>query len=199
MKNFIVLEGIDGSGKTQQSMMLAKKLRHSFTVIETREPGGSPIGESLRHVLLKEHMSHLSETLLFYAARHDHLSKIILPALDLGSVVICDRFNLSSYVYQGCIKQIPFDTLRQLDSMVITRQPDITIVLKVNPDVALKRIVSRNATLVQKFERLDGDYLSELQYYYLESIVELKGLVVTIDANRDLDVVHHEILDLVTK
>ena len=159
---FISFEGIDGSGKSTQIELLAKFLKNlSFEVVITREPGGSVGGEQIRNLLLQgetDRWSAETEILLFTAARRDHLERIILPALGDGKIVICDRFTDSTRMYQGMRGSNLRDLVELLNEKVIKRDPDLTIIIDINPETALKRAKSRK-TVEERFE----DFGVELQ------------------------------------
>ena len=127
---FISFEGIDGCGKSTQAKILSDELTtHGKKVLLTREPGGSKGAEEIRNLLLTgetDRWSAETEILLFTAARRDHLERTILPALEIGSTVICDRFSDSTRVYQGVTRGDLRDVVDQLDKTMIPRQPDIT-------------------------------------------------------------------------
>jgi dTMP kinase len=145
---FITFEGGEGSGKSTQARLLADRLRAvGRDVVPTREPGGSPFAESLRALILDARTpphSALSEALLFYAARADHLAHTIRPALAAGRWVICDRFSDSSRVYQGVAGALPMATLDALERLVVAPTvPDLTIVVDVPVEVGLARADAR--------------------------------------------------------
>ena len=145
---FITFEGGEGSGKSTQATLLAERLRaRGIEVVLTREPGGSPFAEALRTVILDPEMpahSALSEALLFYAARADHLDKSIRPALNAGAWVICDRFSDSTRVYQGEAGGLPGDVLDALEEMVVApTTPDLTFILDLPAELGLGRAQGR--------------------------------------------------------
>jgi dTMP kinase len=147
---FITFEGGEGSGKSTQARLLAEHLRNAgYKVIETREPGGSPFAERLRGFILDPHLPPhvpLSEALLFYAARADHIATVIRPALEEGSWVICDRFSDSTRVYQGAAGHLEQTVIDQLEALVVgTTQPDLTLLLDLAPELGLARAKSRGA------------------------------------------------------
>jgi len=150
---FLSFEGIDGSGKSTQARRLADTLRAmGHDVILTREPGGSPGAEEIRHLVLEgepDRWSAMTELLLFTAARRDHLEKTILPALKAGHIVISDRFADSTRMYQGLRGGLSAETDRLHDT-VIGVEPDVTLLIDIDPQVGLSRAQSRGGE--QRFE-----------------------------------------------
>ena len=152
---FITFEGIDGSGKSTQVKHLAQRLSSAGRdVVVTREPGGSKGAEEIRSLVLEgspERWSAETEILLFTAARRDHMEKLILPALAAGKVVICDRFADSTRMYQGISRGNLRKTTDSLTDLMITRQPDLTILIDIDPAIGLLRAKARN-TKEERFE-----------------------------------------------
>ncbi|WP_119838118.1 dTMP kinase [Pseudooceanicola algae] len=144
---FLSFEGIDGSGKSTQARRLAEALRATGRdVVLTREPGGSAGAEEIRSLVLEgdpDRWSAETEILLFTAARRDHLERTILPALARGAVVICDRFADSTRVYQGISRGDLQDVVNQLHTLMIGREPDITVLIDMDPEDGLARALSR--------------------------------------------------------
>ena len=169
---FISFEGIDGSGKSTQIKKLARFLKNlNFDVIITREPGGSVGGEEIRNLLLQGQVDRWSaetEILLFTAARRDHLERIILPALEEGKIVICDRFADSTRMYQGMRGPNLRNLVDSLNEKVIKFDPDLTILIDINPEISLKRAKSRK-TVEERFE----DFGVELQMKMRKGFIEL--------------------------
>jgi dTMP kinase len=162
---FITFEGGEGSGKSTQARLLVERLQaEGIDALLTREPGGSQLGEQIRTLILESAgapRSVLAETLLFYAARADHLEKLIRPALAGGRWVICDRFSDSTRVYQGVaggLKSSVFDTLEEM--VVFPTTPDLTFVLDIEPATGLKRANERPRTQAEPdaFEKRDLAY-----------------------------------------
>jgi dTMP kinase len=146
---FITLEGIDGSGKSTQVGRLAALLRErGETVVTTREPGGAPGAEAIRALLVEGEPGRWSpetECLLFTAARRDHVERVIRPALGRGETVICDRFADSTRVYQGVARAELRATVDALQSLMIGFEPDLTLILDIDPTVALARGLARGS------------------------------------------------------
>lgn len=148
---FITFEGGEGAGKSTQVRLLAERLRgHGHDVVVTREPGGTPFAEQVRALILSPDVAEhepLSEALLFYAARADHIDKVIGPALRRGAVVLCDRFSDSTRVYQSIAGGLPERVLERLEEIVVGQsRPDLTIILDIDPGVGLGRAQARRAS-----------------------------------------------------
>lgn len=143
MSYFITFEGPEGSGKTTIIEHIRRLLAETHEVVKTREPGGIPISEKIREILLtKEHdMDGRTEALLFAASRRQHLVERVIPALESGKIVLCDRFIDSSLAYQGIARGIGFDDIMAVNKFAIdTHMPDLTIYLKLDPETGLQRI-----------------------------------------------------------
>jgi dTMP kinase len=144
---FLSFEGVDGSGKSTQARMLAEALRAAGReVVLTREPGGSPGAEEIRRLVLEgepDRWSAEAEILLFTAARRDHLEKTIRPALARGAVVICDRFADSTRIFQGITRGDLRDTVDRLHALMIGVEPDLTVLIDIDPEIGLSRAVAR--------------------------------------------------------
>jgi len=147
---FVSFEGIDGSGKSTQARRLAQSLRAAGRdVVLTREPGGSPGAEEIRALVLEgetDRWSPETELLLFTAARRDHLERVILPALEAGRIVICDRFADSTRMYQGTSRAPLRAMVDALHDLVIGREPDVTVLVDMEPEVALARTARRDGS-----------------------------------------------------
>jgi dTMP kinase len=167
---FLSFEGIDGSGKSTQARQLAEALRDlGRDVVLTREPGGSPGAEEIRALVLQgepDRWSAETEILLFTAARRDHLERTIQPALARGAVVICDRFADSTRVYQGLSRGDLRDTVDQLHSLMIGREPDITVLIDMDPEVGLSRALSRKGS-EERFEGFGADLQKAMRKGFL--------------------------------
>ena len=174
MKNkgyFISFEGIDGSGKSTQIQKLAEFLEaRDFDIVITREPGGSKGGEEIRNLLLQGNVDRWSaetEILLFTAARRDHLERIILPALEEGKIVICDRFTDSTIIYQGRDNLQLTKLIKQLHLSIIGIIPDLTLIIDVDPKKALNRGLKRRSKEM-RFEAFGLEFQTNARNSYIE-------------------------------
>ena len=165
---FITLEGIDGAGKTSHLSWLADKLRtRGVEVVVTREPGGTPLGEKLREILLAEPMHVETEALLMFAARREHLDRAILPGLARGAYVISDRFTDASFAYQCGGRGIAESRLRILEDWVQAGlQPDLTLLFDVEVSVAAQRLAEN--TSLDRFEQEQQDFFERVRTMYLQ-------------------------------
>jgi dTMP kinase len=158
---FITFEGGEGTGKSTQIRRLAEYLRErGRTVVVTREPGGTPFAEAVRAILLDPSLDPdgLSEVFLFEAARHDHVRRVVRPAIERGEVVLSDRFADSSAVYQGLVRGVGVDRVGQLNAMATDRlEPDLTVVLDLDSEHGVERARRRNATGDGAGNRLDDE------------------------------------------
>lgn len=172
---FITFEGVDGSGKTTQLRLLAARLRAAgVEVTETREPGGAPGAEQIRRLLVEGEPGRWSaetETLLFTAARRDHLERTILPALVAGATVLCDRFADSTRVYQGAARADLRGVVDALHRLMIGREPDLTLILDLDPAEALCRGLARGGA-EDRFERLGAGFQARLREGFLALAAE---------------------------
>ncbi|NIZ08514.1 dTMP kinase [Pseudooceanicola sp. HF7] len=168
---FISFEGIDGSGKSTQARRLAEALRAAGRdVVLTREPGGSPGAEEIRALVLNgdpDRWSAETEILLFTAARRDHLERTIAPALERGAVVICDRFADSTRMYQGLSRGDLRETVDKLHALMIGREPDITMLIDMDPAEGLSRALGRQGADT-RFEGFGQDLQDRMRAGFLE-------------------------------
>jgi dTMP kinase len=167
---FITFEGIDGAGKSTQIEFLVERLRaQGHDVLVTREPGGTPLGEKLRQLLLTEAMDARTETLLMFAARAEHLAKVIRPALEAGRWVVCDRFTDATYAYQGGGRQVPMADIEALERWVHPDLlPDRTLLFDLSPEVAALRLaVARRA---DRFEAEEVEFFARVRAVYLDRV-----------------------------
>ena len=197
---FISFEGIDGSGKSTQIHKLAEFLEVlDFDIVITREPGGSVGGEEIRNLLLQGNVDRWSaetEILLFTAARRDHLERVILPALEKGKIVICDRFTDSTRVYQGMRGPNLRNLVDTLNEKVINFDPDLTIVIDINPEISLKRAKSRK-TIEERFEDFGVDLQIEMRKGFIELAKEFSNRIAVVNGQQSIDKLAQEICSLV--
>ncbi len=198
---FISFEGIDGSGKSTQARLLADHLRdQGHDVILTREPGGSPGAEEIRALVLQgdpDRWSAETELLLFTAARRDHMERLILPAVEAGKIVICDRFADSTRMYQGLSRGDLRATVDQLHTMMIGREPDLTILIDMDPATGLARAKGRQG-LEERFEDFGADMQVKMRTGFLALAEEYADRFRTINGARDVDTVAHDVVAAVT-
>ena len=200
--HFISFEGIDGSGKSTQAKVLTKTLEDlGHNVVLTREPGGSIGAEEIRRLVLQgdpDRWSAESEILLFTAARRDHLEKTILPALDAGKIVICDRFADSTRMYQGLSRGDLRTLVDELHSLMIPRDPDLTVLIDLDPKLGLSRAKSRN-TVEERFEDFGISLQEKMRVGFLNLAEQYADRFRVIDGQRDIDVVAADVLTVVQK
>jgi dTMP kinase len=193
---FITFEGIDGSGKSTQSRRFADLLRgQGVDVILSREPGGSAGAEQIRELVLTgdpDRWSAETELLLFTAARRDHLEKTIEPALAAGRTVICDRFADSTRVYQGATRGDLRAKVDALHSLMIGREPDLTIIIDMDPGIALERGLARKSG-EDRFEDFGLGFQETLRHGFLSLAKSYPDRCVVIDGNHIADQIACEI------
>ena len=186
---FITLEGIDGSGKTTQAGMLAKKLKSlGKEVVLTREPGGVGGAEEIRDLLVQgstDRWSSITETLLFFAARRHHLEQRILPALESGSIVICDRFSDSTMVYQGGENPKTQELIGNLGKLAIGLEPNLTLIIDVDPVKSLNRGLKRKST-ESRFEMFGLEFQKKAKLKY-QSLAKSSARYHLIDGNSTVE------------
>lgn len=193
---FITFEGGEGVGKSTQVRRLADRLRGRGEVVVTREPGGSPGAEAIRALLVSgpvERWSPISETLLMYAARRDHIERVIAPALGRGAWVICDRFHDSSRAYQGAAGGAPAGLLGVLEAEVVGDLiPDLTLILDLPVEVGLRR-AARRGKGENRFEAKGEAFHERLRAAFLEIAAAEPGRCRVIDAAGGVDAVSDRI------
>ena len=185
---FITFEGIDGAGKSSHVEWLASFLRDKGKVVHvTREPGGTELGEKLRELLLHKSMHLETETLLMFAARREHLAKVIEPALASGEWVVCDRFSDATYAYQGGGRGLDRAKLQQIEHWVHGHlQPDLTLLFDLPLDVARERIVLASRVL-DRFEQERADFHERVRQAYLERAHSSPARIRVIDAQQSIE------------
>ena len=172
MAKFITFEGVDGAGKSTHLNWFADTLRaRGIDLLVTREPGGTPLGEKLREILLHEPMHGETEALLMFAARREHIEQVIKPALQRGTWVISDRFTDASFAYQGGGRGVPVAKLEQLERWVQgSLQPDLTLLFDIPVEVARERLnknVTQTNIALDKFEQEKGEFFDRVRNAYL--------------------------------
>ena len=197
---FISFEGIDGSGKSTQIQKLARFLETlGFDVIITREPGGSVGGEEIRNLLLQGNVDRWSaetEILLFTAARRDHLERIILPAMKDDKIVICDRFTDSTRMYQGMRGPNLRNLVDMLNEKIISCDPDLTIVIDIDPQISLKRAKSRE-TVEERFEDFGVEMQLNMRNGFIELAKEFSNRIEVVNGQQSVDDLAKDICSIV--
>lgn len=180
---FITFEGIDGAGKTTHIDALEQAWRRQGRdVVRTREPGGTPVAEKLRELVLHDSMDPLTEALLVFSARRDHIQQVIRPALARGAWVLCDRFTDATFAYQGAGRGFDLTVLRQLEAWVQEGlQPDLTLLFDLPPAIAAGRLQA--ARQPDRFESLDAAFFERVRQGYLARQAEQPGRFAIIRAD----------------
>jgi dTMP kinase len=198
---FISLEGVDGAGKSTHAAWLADALTaRGHRVVRTREPGGTPLGEALRDLLLSQPMAHDTEALLLFAARREHVVSVIAPALARGDWVLCDRFTDATFAYQGGGRGVSADFLRELARRVHADcNPDVTLLFDVPPDVSRARLANaaREGRTLDKFEREERAFFERVRAVYVALAAAESDRFRVIDASRSLADVRAELAQIV--
>lgn len=194
---FITLEGVEGVGKSTNLGFVAARLEQAgLEVVTTREPGGTPLAEAIRSLLLgvsEEPMAELTELLLVFAARAQHLARVIEPALERGAWVLCDRFTDATYAYQGAGRGLDCRVIETLEQLVQgTLQPDLTLYLDLAPDVAETRLGDRHR---DRFEREELAFFERVREGYRRRAAE-QGRFRVVDAGRPLAAVQADLADI---
>jgi dTMP kinase len=196
---FISFEGIDGAGKSSHVQAVADAFsKAKRQVVLTREPGGTPLAEKLRDMVLHDNMDPLSEVLLMFAARRDHLQQVIEPALARGDVVICDRFTDATFAYQGAGRGFDLSVLRQLELWVQAlpsgglRQPDLTLWFSLDPSIAAERL--HNARIPDRFEAQPTAFFAKVHQGYTDRLQADTQRFARIDASASLEQVREQVM-----
>jgi dTMP kinase len=201
---FISFEGIDGAGKSTHVERLANAFRsQGRVVVMTREPGGTPLAERLRQMVLNDAMDAMTEALLVFAARRDHLQQVILPALERGNVVLCDRFTDATFAYQGAGRGFDWQILSELESWVQTRaggevgmtpglvQPDLTIWFDLPANIAAQRLAG--ARVPDKFESQPLAFFEQVAAGYARRQAADSARFARINADQTLEAVWRDV------
>ena len=197
---FVTLEGLDGAGKSTHLTWLAEWMRErGRNVVVTREPGGTPVGEKLRELLLHESMHLETEALLMFAARREHIAQVIEPALARGDWVLSDRFTDASFAYQGGGRGLDMQKLQQLEHWVQSAgsamlQPDVTFLFDVPLAVSQARLA--NGRSLDRFEREAADFHLRVRQAYLVRAAQSPGRIKLINSDQSLEKIRSELADL---
>ena len=194
---FLTLEGAEGVGKSTNIEFITQYLeQRGIEYVLTREPGGTQLGEKIRELLLAVHeepMSELTELLLVFAARAQHLDKIIEPALAAGKWVVCDRFTDATFAYQGAGRGLSMETIGELESMVQGElQPDLTLILDLDPEIGMQRAGNRGE--LDRFEREQMSFFRHVRQGYLDIAQAEPERCKVIDAAKALEDVKLDLL-----
>ena len=195
-KKFITFEGGEGSGKSTQIKLLAKKNAESSSVCVTREPGGTTSAEEIRKLLVRgkaDKWSSVSELLLLFAARKDHIDKLILPALSSNKWVLCDRFVDSTYVYQGMCGKTSLDIIKKIEKIVIGQfKPELTFLINIDPKVGIQRS-KRPGNKDLRYENMDIKFHNKIYKSYLKLASLNKRRIFMIDGSKTISDIENEI------
>jgi len=197
---FITFEGIEGCGKSTQARFLTESLRTlGYEVLLTREPGGPRISEKIRELLLnKEYteMHRLTEVFLYMASRAQHTVEWIKPALEIGQIVICDRYYDSTYAYQGAAREIPEKEIEKINNIATTGlKPDVTYIIDVPVEIGLERL--HNGTKAEEIDRLESEDVAfhrRVREGYLKLAEKEPKRVVIIDGTKNAEDIHKDIM-----
>ncbi|WP_096156108.1 dTMP kinase [Bacillus sp. FJAT-45066] len=195
---FITFEGPEGAGKTTVIQQLAKELKdEGIDVVLTREPGGIQIAEQIRSVILdcnNTMMDARTEALLYAAARRQHLVERVIPALESGSIVLCDRFIDSSLAYQGYARQIGVEEILSINEFATEkRMPDLTVYFDIAPEEGLKRITANNKREINRLDQEAIDFHHRVREGYLKVFDRFQDRFVKVNAERELKVVYNDV------
>lgn len=190
---FVTLEGVDGAGKSSHLDWLADWFRDRGRVVRmTREPGGTPVGERLRDIVLHEAMHAETEALIMFAARREHIERVIRPGLSAGEVVISDRFTDASFAYQCGGRGLPEARLEMLETWVhADLQPDLTLLFDLPTEIAAQRLAAARSP--DRFERERSDFHARVRSAYLRRAQQHPGRVRVIDGGQPLEAVRAQL------
>ncbi|MBQ5945927.1 dTMP kinase [Massilia sp. ST3] len=196
---FISFEGIDGAGKSTHIGFVAGWLAaRGKAVVSTREPGGTPLGEKLRELLLHEKMHLETEALLMFASRREHIAQVIAPNLALGNWVLSDRFTDASFAYQSGGRGLARDKMETLEHWVHPGlQPDLTLLFDVPLEVARERLDATRT--LDKFEREQADFFEKCRGEYLRRAAEFPQRIVVIDSTRSIEAIQAHLSEVLEK
>jgi dTMP kinase len=196
---FITFEGIDGAGKSTQIQVVADVLRaRGIDVVLTREPGGTPLAEALRTLVLNEPMDASTETLLLFAARSDHLERVLRPALAAGRWVLCDRFTDATYAYQAGGRGVPAERIATLEQWVHPDlQPDLTLLFDVPPEIAAQRLSQARAA--DRFESEQLGFFGAVRRLYLERAASFPDRFFVVDSTASPEDIRGQLTNLMAR
>lgn len=199
---FITVEGPDGAGKTTVLNMIAEELAaEGYPIVQTREPGGSPIAEKIRQIILdKKHteMDPRTEALLYAAARRQHLIEKIIPALEKGNIVLCDRFIDASIVYQGFARKIGIDEVLKINRFAIENtMPDLTIYFDIEPKIGLERIQKHRQGEMNRLDLETMEFHKMVREGYLQLLDRFPDRIKKVMADRPIEEVKTEAKKLI--
>ncbi|PIU16898.1 MAG: dTMP kinase [Gallionellales bacterium CG08_land_8_20_14_0_20_59_87] len=195
---FITFEGVDGAGKSTHLAWFTDALRQrGIDLVLTREPGGTPLGEKLREILLHEPMHAETEAMLMFAARREHLEQVIRPAMEQGTWVVSDRFSDASFAYQGGGRGVSIAKLEQLERWVQDDlQPDLTLLFDIPIEVARQRLAS-NASL-DRFELEQGEFFERVRQAYLARAAKKPQRFIVIEAEKSISEVKQKLSEVIS-
>ena len=190
---FITFEGIDGAGKSTHIGFVTDFLAaHGKTVVASREPGGTPLGEKLRDLLLHETMHLETEALLMFASRREHIAQVIAPKLAMGQWVLSDRFTDASFAYQSGGRGLAREKMEALEAWVHPAlQPDLTLLFDVPLEVARERLDATRT--LDKFEREQGEFFARCRAEYLRRAAQFPERFVVVDSTRSIEAIQREL------
>lgn len=196
----ITLEGIEGVGKSTNIKLIKQLLEHAgLPVVTTREPGGTPVAEAIRHILVSQHSETVlpeTELLLLFAARYQHVQQIIKPALRQGQWIICDRFTDASYAYQGGGRGLAKRHIESLETWLLNKlRPDLTLILDAPVKTALRR--ARNRAKLDRFEKETVQFFERARKVYLARAAHWPGRYRVIDASKSPRYVQQQITQVI--
>jgi dTMP kinase len=199
----ITVEGIEGAGKSTNLAFIAACVRDAgHEVVETREPGGTALGEAVRAVVLAPSETPISpdaETLLMFAARAQHLDEVIEPALARGAWVVCDRFTDATYAYQGGGRDMPLSRIAALEDWVQgALRPDLTLLLDIDPEAGLKRVAARGGD-DDRFDAETLEFFEKVRAVYLRRAAQHPERYAVIDADQPLEQVRHALQEALAR
>jgi dTMP kinase len=199
---FITLEGIDGCGKSTQARLLCETLKSAgYSIIETREPGGTPVAEKIRTLILDPDHGEMvdeCELLLYLAARSQHVREKVIPALNNGMIVVCDRFQDATFAYQGFGRGIPLDFLFQINSFAAGIAPDMTFIFDISVENAFKRLRLINKSK-DRLESSGMEFFEKIRQGYLKLATMETKRIVLLDGNLSVEELSERVYSIAVK